>query len=30
VPPIPGKKAMGKTDDLLVEERMFFLDRFMR
>ena len=30
VPPIPAKKAMGKKDDLLVEERMFFLDRFMR
>lgn len=30
VPPIPPKKSVGKTEDLLVEERMFFLDRFMR
>lgn len=30
VPPIPPKKSVGKTEDLLVEERLFFLDRFMR
>lgn len=30
VPPIPEKKAMGKKDEMLVEERQFFLDRFMR
>lgn len=30
VPPIPPKKSVGKTEDLLVEERMFFLDRFMK
>ena len=30
VPPIPPKKSVGKTEDLIVEERMFFLDRFMR
>lgn len=30
VPPIPAKKAVGKKDELLVEERQFFLDRFMR
>lgn len=30
VPPIPDKKAVGKTDNMVVEERMFFLDRFMK
>ncbi len=30
VPPIPEKKAVGKTENLLVEERLYFLDRFMR
>jgi hypothetical protein len=30
VPPIPEKKAMGKTEGLFVEERQFFLDRFLK
>ena len=30
VPPIPEKKAMGKTEGLFVEERQFFLDRFVK
>lgn len=29
VPPIPEKKAMGKTDAFFVEERMFYLNKFM-
>lgn len=30
VPPIPEKKAMGKTEGLFVEERQYFLDRFLK
>lgn len=30
VPPIPEKKAMGKTEGMFVEERQFFLDRFVK
>jgi sorting nexin-1/2 len=30
VPPIPEKKAMGNTEGLFVEERLYFLDRFMK
>jgi len=30
VPPIPEKKAMGKTDNMFVEERLYFLDRFLK
>jgi sorting nexin-1/2 len=30
VPPIPEKKTMGKTEGLFVEERQFFLDRFLK
>jgi hypothetical protein len=30
IPPIPHKDANGKNDKKIVEERMFFLDRFMK
>jgi sorting nexin-1/2 len=30
VPPLPEKKAMGNTDDAFVQERMYFLDKFMK
>jgi sorting nexin-1/2 len=30
VPPIPEKKALGNTDDVFVQERMYFLDKFMK
>jgi PX domain len=30
VPPIPEKKAMGNTEGLFIEERLYFLDRFMK
>lgn len=30
VPPIPEKKAMGNTEHLFIEERLFFLDRFLK
>jgi hypothetical protein len=30
VPPIPEKKAMGNTDDAFVQERMYFLDKFLK
>lgn len=30
VPPIPEKKAVGKTEGIFVEERQFFLDKFMK
>jgi len=30
VPPIPEKKAMGNTDSGFVQERRFFLDKFMK
>ena len=30
VPPIPEKKAMGNTEDVFVQERRFFLDKFMK
>lgn len=29
VPPIPEKKAVGKTEAFFVEERMFYLNRFV-
>jgi len=30
VPPIPEKKAVGNTTSNFVEERMFYLNRFLR
>jgi sorting nexin-1/2 len=30
VPPIPEKKSIGNTEDHFVEERRFFLDKFMK
>jgi PX domain len=30
VPPIPEKKAMGNTDNFFVEERMFYLNKFIK
>lgn len=30
VPPIPEKKAMGNTENFFVEERMFYLNKFMQ
>lgn len=30
IPPIPEKKAMNKTDLYFVEERMYFLNKFMK
>lgn len=30
VPPIPEKKAMGKTEGIFVEERQYFLDKFLK
>jgi sorting nexin-1/2 len=30
VPPIPEKKAVGNTDRLFVEERMVYLNKFMK
>lgn len=30
VPPIPEKKAMGNKEGIFVEERLYFLDRFMK
>ena len=30
VPPIPEKKALGNTDEAFVQERMYFLEKFMK
>ena len=30
VPPIPEKKAVGNTEEMFVQERMYFLDKFMK
>ena len=30
MPPIPEKKTLGNTDEAFVQERMYFLDKFMK